>query len=1265
MESVLKAMVKRSAWVTGPPPMNPSKRYVNPGTEEQMSIEGYKKNRWKLAIAYLLYILTGGLLRLVFYWLPHWLLKFTHDKCFLHQADSVLLQDQYLQWFVSRVVITTKDGTRVKIVKTSASLIFRPKQRDRELENMSRYKETTETYENSCNYSSNDDSLVKYFMVKKVKYVWNTEKSDFLKLKGLDENMCSFFHESQGLSYTDQIKRRVVYGTNSIAIHVTPIIVLLFKEALSPFYVFQAFSVSVWFSDEYEIYAACIIFISVGSLAMTIYQIRKAQRALRNTIQSSTIVTVCKGEEKYEDIPSEDLVPGDVIEIPRRGCFMQCDAVLVTGNCIVNESMLTGESVPVTKTPLPNPKLQTNDGSKDIKFDIKEHARHTLFCGTHVIQTRYYGTQKVKAVVVRTGFYTAKGELVKSILFPKPVDFKFERDTYKFVGVLAMIACLGFIYTVIMEIRNGKTAGQMILRCLDLITITVPPALPAALAVGIVFAQHRLKQLKIYCISPKAINVCGSINAVCFDKTGTLTEDGLMMKCVVQVDNNQFQEDEDAMLLRNGPLVYNMATCHSLTIIDKNLSGDPLDLIMFEAIGWDLEEPGQEECRFDMMVPTVVFPSPKHHPGSNNVQIGVVRQFTFTSSLQRMSVIVRNLIDDHFELYCKGAPEMIASLCNPQSVPEDFQSKLSSYTQHGYRVIAMGWKPLSSKMNFVKVQRVQREQVERDLTFLGFLVMENKLKPETTAVIQELKEADIRTIMVTGDNMLTALSVARECGMVNKPDHIIMVECFMNSGLAEESQPAMEFVYAEDRNKPVEEISTDLDMKIQIEEVGGEMFHFAVTGKSFSVLRQHFPDTLSKIVVRGTVFARMSPDQKAQLVEILQQIGYYVAMCGDGANDCGALKMAHSGISLSEAEASVASPFTSKTPNITCVPNLIKQGRAALVTSFGIFKYMACYSLTQFTSVCILYWIGINLTDFEFLYVDLFLLASLSITFGRTDAYPELSKDPPAFSLTSLLPITSIVLHMIIQVTVQIFSFVHVRQQPWFTPHVPNEDDEYASYENSAVFYVSTYQFMTLAVTFAKGSPYRRSMFNNYWFLANLVICLGVTLWITIYPPPAILDFIELKPPPVITYRLLYVGVAGVNFLLCVLLETYFIDNIYTRRKLHAMAEKILPGWSSEYSTIEHEMKTSPDWPPPISRECSRTNGYLRMDSLPESETAELLLDTESGSETSLNKSSSSLKKCFKGDNFSSKTNDNIKESNKLVLRIESNSDDDVALLDS
>lgn len=107
----------------------------------------------------------------------------------------------------------------------------------------------------------------------------------------------------------------------------------------------------------------------------------------------------------------------------------------------------------------------------------------------------------------------------------------------------------------------------------------------------------------------------------------------------------------------------------------------------------------------------------------------------------------------------------------------------------------------------------------------------------------------------------------------------------------------------------------------------------------------------------------MAPEQKQQLIELLQELGYYVGMCGDGANDCGALKAAHAGVSLSETEASVASPFTSKVADISCVPTLIKEGRSALVTSFAVLKYMACYSMTQFSSVLILYTLYSNLTD--------------------------------------------------------------------------------------------------------------------------------------------------------------------------------------------------------------------------------------------------------------------------------------------------------------
>lgn len=113
-----------------------------------------------------------------------------------------------------------------------------------------------------------------------------------------------------------------------------------------------------------------------------------------------------------------------------------------------------------------------------------------------------------------------------------------------------------------------------------------------------------------------------------------------------------------------------------------------------------------------------------------------------------------------------------------------------------------------------------------------------------------------------------------------------------------------------------------------------------------------------QLVVKGTVFARFSPEQKTQLIESLQSVGYFVSMCGDGANDCGALKAAHAGIGLSQAEASVASPFTAAQQNIACVPQLIREGRCALGTSFGTFKFMMGYSVTQFTSVLMLYWVS-------------------------------------------------------------------------------------------------------------------------------------------------------------------------------------------------------------------------------------------------------------------------------------------------------------------
>jgi cation-transporting ATPase 13A2 len=135
---------------------------------------------------------------------------------------------------------------------------------------------------------------------------------------------------------------------------------------------------------------------------------------------------------------------------------------------------------------------------------------------------------------------------------------------------------------------------------LDLITIVVPPALPATLTIGTTFAIDRLRKGGIFCISPNRVNIGGKVNVVCFDKTGTLTEDGLDVLGVRTIDkqDERFSElhseitDVPNTGGANGktPLLYALATCHALKLIDGEVIGDPLDIKMFEYTGWTLDE---------------------------------------------------------------------------------------------------------------------------------------------------------------------------------------------------------------------------------------------------------------------------------------------------------------------------------------------------------------------------------------------------------------------------------------------------------------------------------------------------------------------------------------------------------------------------------------------------------------------------------------------------------------------------------------------------
>lgn len=160
---------------------------------------------------------------------------------------------------------------------------------------------------------------------------------------------------------------------------------------------------------------------------------------------------------------------------------------------------------------------------------------------------------------------------------------------------------------------------------------------------------------------------------------------------------------------------------------------------------------------------------------SNPHKLSVVKRFEFSSALQRMSVITHCNDNNSLVCFVKGSPEMIQNLSRDDSVPADFYSILEKYTEDGLRVLGMSYRVLED-FDQERIETCKREQIECDLTFIGFLVMENKIKKETFDCLTQLQKAEISCVMATGDNGLTAVSVGRQCGIIPTDKTVYLAE---------------------------------------------------------------------------------------------------------------------------------------------------------------------------------------------------------------------------------------------------------------------------------------------------------------------------------------------------------------------------------------------------------------------------------------------------------------------------------------------------------
>ncbi|KAJ3028152.1 UNVERIFIED_CONTAM: hypothetical protein HDU68_002344 [Siphonaria sp. JEL0065] len=1105
--------------------------------EYSLQLKGYKVSLLRLWLTRLLSLASLGTLYLFCRWFPSFGVRLSNVPCPIDEADLIVIVNPWSEVSVSRV-------SQVPLPNGKRSDVFPRIRKDVHLE----------VNHNQQQQYQHDDipiEFIRVFYYNSIKFILNPSTLRFETILNWRDPWWGFTPDmAEGIMDSEEVaKRRVVFDEKY------PLIDLLMEELLNPIFIFQALCMVQWFSDEYESYGYFILLVSIFSIGSSFWESQEKDHLLEGMCQYSETVRV-KRMGCWQVIQATDLVPGDVIEVGGSDASVDgqlqtipCDAVLVGGSCIVNESMLTGESKPVSKSAILHDELAQLDFVVADPSNSRQMSRFFLFYGTKVVRARGEESASIGAfqnsaaesvgalaLVVRTGVNTTKGCLIRSIMYPKPHTSKYIRDSLNYIVLLTVLSLAGGMITVFRFYMKNYPWDTIILRTGDLFTIAVPVALPATIAVGIGFSINRLKRVGIYCLSAARVNVCGQIEVMCFDKTGTLTHEGLDVlgfRCVLSDFKGEkkfshiLATSQDALDLSvelesvDGhssslpdlrtpefpKIITAMASCHSIKVLDGELIGDPVDLKVFELSGWEIEEGSGNSGDSQGFTSLIVRPpapcdvkevlresvrssivtidpssflvgSPTKLPQPNlDTEIGVIRSFEFVSKLRRMSVITRKLnysrqgmsvfpqsvsADElfqirpqgakEFDVYCKGAPEVILSLSKESSIPPDYSQLLHRYAHHGYHVIAIATKVISN-FSWLKVMRMRREDVEQDLQFLGFIVFENKLKPVTESVVSTLHAAKIRQIMCTGDNIRTAISVARDCGIMGS-DCRVFVPRFESDNRDADAVIVWEDVDQDEKTRSNISMQLELDpvsmrpvIAIKTTDVLGpeedhrfvperfveveirDEYQLAVTGEVFAWMLEHSHkmNSFFRVLIKAQVFARMSPEQKKLLVASLQELGYCVGFCGDGANDWGALQAADVGVSLSEVEISVAAPFTSKCNSISCIVALIREGRASLVTSFGSSKYLIVNGLIQFSSVMILYTIYTNLGDNMFPCIDLAITVPIAIFMSESGPHELLDPKRPTSSFASKKVMFSVVGQTLIQAAMQYIIFRHVK----------------------------------------------------------------------------------------------------------------------------------------------------------------------------------------------------------------------------------------------
>ncbi|KAH9871013.1 hypothetical protein J1614_006587 [Plenodomus biglobosus] len=747
------------------------------------------------------------------------------------------------------------------------------------------------------------------FLFQKRRFLYDASKGSFAPLSyALDTEpkpQLKTFQQTQGLVSPAEIERLTQhYGTNAFDIPV-PTFTELFKEhAVAPFFVFQVFCVGLWMLDDYWYYSLFTLAMLVMFESTVVWQRQRTLNEFRGMSIKPYEILVYR-QKKWQEIMSDKLLPGDVVSAGRtkEDSGVACDMLLLEGSAIVNEAMLSGESTPVLKE-----SVQLRPGEARIEPEGLDK-NSFLWGGTKALQVSH-GTNAEEdgatvsrlesgvppppdngavAVVIKTGFETNQGSLVRTMIFATERVSANNVEALYFILFLTVFAVAASWYVWQEGVRLDRQRNKLLLDCVLIVTSVVPPELPMELSLAVNTSLAALSKYAIFCTEPFRIPFAGQVDVACFDKTGTLTGEDLVVDGIagLSLGDPSVKAGPDGAhtglakvtdVATETTLV--LATAHALVKLDDGETvGEPMEKATLESLGWKL---GAKDTL------TANSTTAKSH--AEIVQIR--RRFQFSSTLKRQSSVATVVVNNQKTgrkvrstiAAVKGAPETIRKML--VNTPPNYEETFKHFTRNGGRVLALAYKYLSEEGEWGqnRVNDLKREQVESDLHFAGFLVLQCPLKPDAIEAVRALNESSHRVVMITGDNPLTAVHVAKQVEIVDRDCYIL------DAPENDESGEKVVWRSVDDKTSIPVDFTKPLDPEIlQTKDI-------CITGYALSKFMDN--PGWSQILRHAWVYARVSPRQKEEILLGLKDCGYTTLMAGDGTNDVGALKQAHIGVAL-------------------------------------------------------------------------------------------------------------------------------------------------------------------------------------------------------------------------------------------------------------------------------------------------------------------------------------------------------------------------------